>query len=135
MCRVELGHLEPSACFSAAESQEFLKVSQLMEMRCRAHAKETGNSLNLRVHPPATSSGLAEGGGGAGGGGGGATEAAPPRRMYRVWTAWERYTVSLGIATYGGTKGAKVNKIRSLLDGRSESQVGADGLHMCAAAV
>lgn len=32
-CRVELGHMEPSSAFTASESQEFLKVAQLIEFR------------------------------------------------------------------------------------------------------
>jgi hypothetical protein len=47
----------------------------------------------------------------------------PSKRAYRVWTSWERYTVCLGIATYGGIKRDSITKIQALLEGRSCSQV------------
>lgn len=112
--------MEPAATFSTQESQEFLKVSQLMEMRCRSKdisggAESIGRVTSEDSHfhreggpsagpPPAVADG-------------------PGKRSYRVWQPWETYTVCLGIHTYGGTKGARIGKIRALLDGRSESQV------------
>jgi hypothetical protein len=132
-----LGHVEPAATFSPQESQEFLKVSQLMEMRCRSRDVMASGSLDSTAQLHGFDKALMKGVDGqfprAGGEGGAVAASAPGKeegagagpgkRSYRVWLPWERYTVCLGIATYGGTKGTKINKIRALLDGRNESQV------------
>lgn len=47
----------------------------------------------------------------------------PSKRVYRVWSSWERYTVCLGIAAYGGIKRDSISKIQSLLEGRTCGQV------------
>lgn len=51
-----------------------------------------------------------------------ADEPVKPKRVYRVWTADERYTVLLGISRFG-LKGGNILKVLSLLPGRNEGQL------------
>jgi hypothetical protein len=54
----------------------------------------------------------------------GKTEEEPvkAKRVYRMWTPFERFTVFLGVSKYG-MKGANLQKILNMLPGRNEGQL------------
>jgi hypothetical protein len=130
-CRVELGHLEPNSNFTVMESQEFLKVAQLLENGSRRYPDENhGTSPSLLPFKlrsigsmrPLNSSKSGDSKEFDGHFRSSSNEA-PSKRIYRVWSSWERYTVCLGIAAYGGIKRDCIAKIQALLEGRTCGQV------------
>eukprot|EP00602_Paraphysomonas_sp_CaronLab_P002989 CAMPEP_0185030188 /NCGR_PEP_ID=MMETSP1103-20130426/16981_1 /TAXON_ID=36769 /ORGANISM="Paraphysomonas bandaiensis, Strain Caron Lab Isolate" /LENGTH=610 /DNA_ID=CAMNT_0027565201 /DNA_START=85 /DNA_END=1917 /DNA_ORIENTATION=+ len=137
-CRIELGHVEPSSTFTVMECQEFLKVSQLLEMRMRPPKQDdavgsTSGGGMKQLAGCAAASTKAETSSGVNQFGdhkremefklSSAALGRPTKRNYRMWTPSERYTILLGIATYGGTKGPNMGKIKNLLHNRSECQL------------
>lgn len=144
-CRVELGHVEPSYKFSITDREEYVRATQLLEVRFKEHQQELhkaklhelevmkkqlrqGESNHSNAHPMLTDFGdanaqlscqdhdsLNDNGAIIDN-----MKALKGKRVYRRWTNEERHIVCLGVFIYGARN---TGKIAAMLYDRSKNQV------------